>query len=482
MKFIENLELDSQETFNKLGNLLLTKVKNSVLKFHEFDKFSILVLGKTGVGKTTLINSILKKESNEDNIGLPHEMDSPQIKFTNTNLFPALDLWDSRGIELSNKFNVEEYSKQVLNFIKNGLENKENQDIKKSNNFIHCIWYCINGTRIEKPELEYIKKLKTIYSSDKKLPIIFVYNRSINKKESEAIKNTIINELKDKNINYIDIVAKEMIIDVNENNTINIPKKNLKKLMEESLNLSKNGFESVFFGNILGEYKNLVDALLLIKPLNNAIKDIEGNITELYKAKYSYKDINKRFPSLLFGSLSHLYYDEEQYTKMKTNNKKFFEEWEELMKNWYKTNFSKFSGNIDKTLLLKMMDKSIDDYFDEIYKNKISRIPGFEFLSVFEKNLKRNEIENDIEHTKKELKIKFYELIDNYIRNKETLMSNFIIEYVTKEFLNVIFEKFKEKSEILNNNIKKEIDLEVKEIAKQIYNNIIKGINLDLII
>ena len=118
VKFIENLELDSQETFNKLGNLLLTKVKNSVLKFHEFDKFSILVLGKTGVGKTTLINSILQKESNEDNIGLPHEMDSPQIKFTNTNLFPALDLWDSRGIELSNKFNIEEYSKQVLNFIK----------------------------------------------------------------------------------------------------------------------------------------------------------------------------------------------------------------------------------------------------------------------------------------------------------------------------------------------------------------------------
>ena len=148
VKFIENLELDSQETFNKLGNLLLTKVKNSVLKFHEFDKFSILVLGKTGVGKTTLINSILQKESNEDNIGLPHEMDSPQIKFTNTNLFPALDLWDSRGIELSNKFNIEEYSKQVLNFIKNGLEEKEqeNENIKKANNFIHCIWYCINGT------------------------------------------------------------------------------------------------------------------------------------------------------------------------------------------------------------------------------------------------------------------------------------------------------------------------------------------------
>ena len=57
-------------------------------------------------------------------------------------------------------------------------------------------------------------------------------------------------------------------------------------------------------------------------------------------------------------------------------------------------------------------------------------------------------------------------------------MSNFIIEYITKEFLSLIFKKRKEKSEILYNNIKKEIDLEVKEIAKQIYNNIINRINL----
>lgn len=248
--------------------------------------------------------------------------------------------------------------------------------------------------------------------------------------------------------------------------------------MEETLHLSKNGFESAFFGNIFGEYKNLLDTILLIKPLNNSIKDIEGKLSALYKEKKSYYYINEEFPRLLFDSLSHLYYDEEQYTKMKINNKKFIDEWELLMKNWYKTNFHKFSGTVGKDLLLNMIDKSIDDYFTKVYNNRISKIPDFEFLSVFDKNLEKNKIENDISYSKKELKIKFHDLIDNFIRHKEDLMSNFIIEYITKEFLSLIFKKRKEKSEILYNNIKKEIDLEVKEIVKQIYNNIINRINL----
>ena len=75
----------------KIARKVLTKIREKVSKFLELDKFSILVLGKSGVGKTILINAILNQEQNGATIGLPMTMENPQIKHTNRKLFPALD-------------------------------------------------------------------------------------------------------------------------------------------------------------------------------------------------------------------------------------------------------------------------------------------------------------------------------------------------------------------------------------------------------
>ena len=48
-----------------MAKKLIKKIKGRLPNFHELDKFSILVLGKTGVGKTTLINAILDQEKRE---------------------------------------------------------------------------------------------------------------------------------------------------------------------------------------------------------------------------------------------------------------------------------------------------------------------------------------------------------------------------------------------------------------------------------
>jgi predicted GTPase len=143
-----NIKLDDQRIFDINGEKLLIKVKENIPDFHELDKFGILVLGKTGVGKTTLINAILDQEEKGTTIGLPMTMKTPQIKHFNRSLFPSLDIWDSRGLELADEFSIEQNSQQVINFVKNGLKQDENEN--KSMNFIHCIWYCVTGTRIEK--------------------------------------------------------------------------------------------------------------------------------------------------------------------------------------------------------------------------------------------------------------------------------------------------------------------------------------------
>ena len=286
------INLDSQVFFNIWGIQLLKKVKEEIPNFHNLDKFSILVLGKTGVGKTTLINAILDKEQNGTTIGLPKKMEQPQIKLFNRDLFPTLDIWDSQGLELANDYSIEQNSQQVINFIKNGLKQEEN--LNKSMNFIHCIWYCITGTRIEQSELQYIKKLKSVYSSDKKLPIIFVYTQASNEEFIEAIKETIIKELNDSNIQFIDVIAKEIKIKVRKQNVI-IGKRGLRKLMELSINLSSQGFESYFFGNIHQQFKNTLLFFMTKKPLVDSLENINKKINSMFKEKKRQKIFMRYF-------------------------------------------------------------------------------------------------------------------------------------------------------------------------------------------
>jgi GTPase SAR1 family protein len=217
---------DSSFVVNKLAEKMLSKVKERIQNFHELDKFTILVLGKTGVGKTTLINSILNQDQNGTTIGLPMTMENPQILHTNRELFPTLDIWDSRGLELADEFSIEKSSSQVINFIKNGMK-KEGD--KKSMNFVHCIWYCVTGTRIEKTEIEYIKKLKNIYSSDKKLPIIFVYTQADKVEYIEGIKKTLMMEINDPNLKFVEVISKEILIKFRKQEIV-IGKKRIKNI------------------------------------------------------------------------------------------------------------------------------------------------------------------------------------------------------------------------------------------------------------
>lgn len=263
-EIINNLEFESQEIYNKYGEKILIKVKERLPNFHKLNKMSILVLGKTGVGKTTLINSILNKKQKENSIGLPQQMDTPIIKNNNIDLFPTLDIYDTRGIELSQNFNIDNFSKEIISFIKNGLNKEDNND-KNPIDFIHCIWYCITGTRVENSEIQYIRDLQKSYSSEKKLPIIFVYTLAINKKFSEELKNTLIKEFNDKDLKFIEVLTEPYIIEVEEN-SLTLKKKGLKNLFNESLKLCQLGIESSFYGKILNLFKNSINHYLYIKP------------------------------------------------------------------------------------------------------------------------------------------------------------------------------------------------------------------------
>ena len=99
----------------KFKDLIDKKVKEFIdkMKFESHTSyFNILVIGSTGVGKSTLINSVLKLDENSPNcakvgkgepvtLGEPSPYTSDKVK--------GLKLWDSQGIDKSN-YGIEKVS------------------------------------------------------------------------------------------------------------------------------------------------------------------------------------------------------------------------------------------------------------------------------------------------------------------------------------------------------------------------------------
>ena len=158
-----------------LINDILTKTKDELEKMIPVN---IMVIGKTGVGKSTLINNIFREKLAETGIGKPVTKHLRKISKEGI----PINLYDTRGMELDDKT-----QREVRNEINNEIDriNKENN----SKEFIHIIWYCINAqsNRIEDYEVNWIKELS------EKLPVIVVLTQSIFSKSKELEK--MINNL-----------------------------------------------------------------------------------------------------------------------------------------------------------------------------------------------------------------------------------------------------------------------------------------------
>ena len=79
---------------------------------------------------------------------------------------------------------------------KDSIENKKKNTLKEikerikkhnPNELIHCIWYCITGSIIQKSDGSFIKDLLDIYILYK-IPIIFVHTKSFSNTEYKVCK------------------------------------------------------------------------------------------------------------------------------------------------------------------------------------------------------------------------------------------------------------------------------------------------------
>ena len=245
-KFIENnLKIEIDKNKNNIKNT---------------EHLNIILVGPSGVGKSTLINAILELEKQtETGFGMPQTMD---IGFYNSNKLTFLRLADSRGIEKTKESGTEAICKQIEEFIKKQLETKD------PDKFIHCIWYCWTGARLELSEIDVLNQLSKQYSL-KTLPVIIVYTNAIDPSQAEEAEKYIKETIKLDN-HFIPVLAKEKIVGTGKE-VAHIKPYNLDKLKEVSFELAKSAVESYCYQGLIEGIKKIISEE--INNLTNKVKE-----------------------------------------------------------------------------------------------------------------------------------------------------------------------------------------------------------------
>ena len=160
---------------------------------------TIIIVGRSGIGKSTLINGLLNEEKAYSVVGFRGTLKNDI--YDGSNDFSFLKLIDTRGTELqhgSNLTKIVQNAEEVIEKMK--LEATTSKDYNKN---IQCIYYCVKGKNLEESELQAIEKL---IKNKESIPLIVVFTMGISKKDIDSMKTLI--KTRCNNIPFVSCLAK----------------------------------------------------------------------------------------------------------------------------------------------------------------------------------------------------------------------------------------------------------------------------------
>ena len=416
----------------RLTNLSEKMVKNMIV---DSKHFNIILLGKTGIGKSTLINGILKLDKlNYAKEGFGKSTTKGFKEYTSSRR-PGLRLIDSRGIEIG-KHNIIEVINSVTDYIEKIAQEGD------PDKFIHCIWYCIesNSARVEEEEEDAIKEFKDIYE-EKKLPVIFVLTKSYNKIEYSKM----IKYLNDLGINdIVPVLAKAYPIELDRGEIRNIKPRKLKELIKLSFDKCKDsGFHSF--------KKSLKEKIFY-------------QLLEYFQELYT--NINNSVPNFSSNNNRNQYYNEGKLINNITNYSC------QIITQYIESNNS--------NEIFNFIEQNIDNFLQVLYNsNEVVKIIG-EFMKEF--NIQYNKNKNSIiakyQVFMNEVNPSYNNKAENVIKNNViTKVLGILSSKILKEFNNLIMDFIfneikKRKKNRISINIPEHLKKEIQRISDNIYKNL----------